>query len=130
MLQIFSRTGLSVHYLKSKRTIHISTINQCNLNQVGLHRTYRTRAWQFFRIRKMPVSNLHAICIHPDKPYMVFSLHINARRLGFDPRPVRVGFVVDTVTLGHPLPPPRTSVSPCSIIPRVLRSHISLIHHK
>jgi hypothetical protein len=81
------------------------------------------------RIRKIPVSNLHAICVRPDKPYTFFSLHLNARMLRFDPRPVRVGFVVDTVALGHVFFFPCTSVSSSSIIPQVMCAHISHIYH-
>ena len=55
---------------------------------------------------------------------------ISPQKSGFDPRPVRVGIVVDKVAGGQvPPPAPTTSISHIGIIPPMLRTH-SVIYHR
>jgi hypothetical protein len=53
---------------------------------------------------------------------------LRAKRIGFDPRPVNVGFVVDKVALGQ-VSIPVILLSPVTIIPPIFRTHISFVNH-
>jgi len=53
---------------------------------------------------------------------------LREQRIGFDPRPVNLRFVVDNVALGQ-VSVPVLLFSPVPIIPPIFRTHISFISH-